>query len=91
MTSLTDDEDNEFPTRSMVVKGEYITLDDTSRKAGGYVFMGYRPSALVYHFTNIVIGTNIQLQTMTKKRSPKVCYFLPHLEHKRLMKTVSIK
>ena len=72
MASLIDDEDNEFPTNSLFVKGEYLTLDDTSRKIDGYVFMYYRLGALVYHFTNLVIGTNIQLQTMTKKILHKV-------------------
>jgi hypothetical protein len=33
----------------------------------GYVFMDYKLGALVYHFTNLVIGTNIQLQTISRK------------------------
>ena len=39
--SLTDNEGIEFPIGSMVVKGEYLTLDGKSRKTSGYVFMDY--------------------------------------------------
>lgn len=73
----------------MVVKGEYHTLDDTSRKTNGYVFMDYITGAMMYHFTNLVIGINIQLQTITRRRSHKVHYLLPHLEHERLMETIN--
>ena len=89
ITSLTDSEGIEFPIGSMVVKGEYLTLDGKSRKTSGYVLMDYRPGLVVYHFTNLIIGTNIQLQTMSRKSSNKVRYFLPHLEHERLMETIS--
>ena len=88
MTSLTDDEDNEFPTRMTVVKGEYLTLDDTSRKTGGFVFTYYRPSVIVYRFTILVIGIDIQHQTMTIKISHNVCYFLPHSKHERVMEII---
>ena len=89
ITSLTNDEGIEFTIGSIVVKGEYLTLDGKSRKTSGYVFMDYRPVSMVYQFTKLIIGTNIQLQTMSRKSSNKVCYFLPHLEHKRLMETIS--
>ena len=51
--------------------------------------MDYRPCIVVYHFTNLVIGTNVQLQEMSIKASHKVCYFLLHLEYERLMETIS--
>ena len=59
--SLIDDEGNEFPISSMVVEGEYLTLDGKSRKTSGNVFMDYRPGFVVYHFTNSIVGTNIHL------------------------------
>ena len=90
MTSLIDDENNEFPTGSMVLKGEYLTLDDISRKIGGYVSMDYRPSS-IDHITNLVIAKNIELQTMTKNISLKVHYFMPHSKNKRLMETIGIR
>ena len=37
IASLTDDEGIEFPIGSMVVKGEYLTLDGKSRKTSGYI------------------------------------------------------
>ena len=83
--SLIDDEGNEFPIGLMVVEGEYLTLDGKSRRTSGHVFMDYRPCSMVYHFTNLIVGTNIHLQTMSNKNSTKVHYLLPHLEHKRLM------
>jgi hypothetical protein len=71
-TPLIYDECIEYLIGLMVDKGEYLTLKKKSRNNGGYVFMDYRPSALLYHFTNLVIGTNIQLQTITRKRTLKV-------------------
>ena len=59
--SMTDDENNHFPIGSMVVKGEYLTQDNNARKRGGYVYRDYKPGASVYQFTNLVIGTNIQV------------------------------
>ena len=60
--SMTDDEKNHFPIGSMVVKGEYITHDNNARKKGGYVYTrDYKPAAIVYHFTNLIIGINLQL------------------------------
>jgi len=87
--SLIDDEGNEFPIGSMVVEGEYLTLDGKSRRTSGHVFVDYRPGSVVYHFTNLIVGTNIHLQTISNKNSSKVRYFLPHSEHERLMETIS--
>ena len=87
--AITDDENNQFPVGSMVVKGEYLTQEKNARKKGGYVFKDYRPGASVYHFTNLIVGTNLQLHTMPNKNSSKVRYFLPDAEHERLMETIS--
>ena len=57
--SMTDDEKSHFPIRSMVVKGEYLTHENNSRKKGGYVYRDYKPSASVYQFINLIIGTNL--------------------------------
>ena len=57
--SISDDENNHFPICSMVDNGEYLTQDNNVRKKGGYVFMNYKPSASVYHFTKLIIGTNL--------------------------------
>ena len=86
--SITDDENNHFPVGSMVVKGEYLTHDNHARKKGGYVYRDYKPGEVVYHFTNLIIGTNLQLQTMPSRHSSKVRYFLPDVEHERLMETI---
>ena len=59
--STTDDENNHFPTGSMVFKGEYLTHENNARMKGGYVYKDYKPSASVYHFTNLIIGTNLQV------------------------------
>ena len=56
--SMTDDENNHFAIRSMVVKGEYLPHDNNARKKGGYVYRDYKPGASVYHFGNLIIGTN---------------------------------
>ena len=87
--AITDDENNQFPIRSMVVKVEYLTQEKNARKKGGYVFKDYRPCASVYHFTNLIVGTNLQLRTMPRKNSSKVRYFLPDVENERLMETIS--
>ena len=90
--SMTDDENNHFPTGSMVVKGEYLTHDNNARKKSGYVYRDYKPGASVYHFTNLIIGTNLQVQTMPSQNSSKVRYFLPDTKHtKRLMETIIIR
>jgi len=89
--SMTDDENNHFPTGSMVVKGEYLTHDNNARKKSGYVYRDYKPGASVYHFTNLIIGTNLQVRTMPSRNSSKVRYFLPDTEHERLMETIVIR
>lgn len=91
IVSMTDDENNHFPTGSMVVKGEYLTRDSNGRKKGGYVYRDYKPDASVYHFTNLIIGTNLQVRTMPSRNTSKVRYFLPDTEHERLMETISIR
>ena len=88
---MIDDEGNEFPIGSMVVEGEYITLDWKSRRTSGHVFVDYRPGSVVYHFTNLIVGMNIHLQTKSTKNSTKVRCFLPHSEHERLMEAISNK
>ena len=84
---MTDDENNHFPIGSMVVKGEYLTHDNNARK-GGYVYRDYKPGASVYYFTNLIIGTNLQVRTMPSQNSSKVRYFLPDTEHERLKETI---
>ena len=64
---ITDDENIEFPTGSMVIKGEYLTLAAQQKRKGGYVYQDYRPGAIVYQFTNLVVGTNIKLRTLSHK------------------------
>ena len=59
--SLIYDEGNEFPIGLIMVEGEYLTLDGKSRRTSGHVFVDYRPGFVVYHFTNLIVGTNIHL------------------------------
>ena len=40
---VTDDENIEFPTSSMVIKWEYLTLAMQEERKGGYVYQDYRP------------------------------------------------
>ena len=47
----------------MVVKGEYLTLDSHQKKKDGYMYQDYRLGYDVYHFTNLIVGTNIKLRT----------------------------
>ena len=47
-----------IPIRSMVFKGEYLTQYNNARNKGGNVYRDYKPGASVYHFTNLIIGTN---------------------------------
>ena len=75
----------------MVVKGEYLTYENNGRKKGGYVYKDYKPGASVYHFTNLIIGTNIHAWTMPSRNSSKVRYFLPDIENERLMETILIR
>ena len=35
---VIDDENIEFPTGSMVIKGEYVTLAKQQKRKGGYVY-----------------------------------------------------
>ena len=72
----------------MVIEGEDITLYQKSRRTIGHVFMDYRPGFVVYHFTNLIVGMNIHLQTMSGKKSTKVRYFLPHSKHERFMEEI---
>ena len=88
---MNDDENNHFPIRSIVVKGEYLTQDDNARKKGGYVYRDYKPGSSVYHFTNLIIGRSLQVRTMASRNSLKVHYFLLDTEHKRLMETIIIR
>ena len=75
----------------MVIKGEYLTQVSHRRKIKGYVFEYYRVGQIVYHYTNLVIGTNLQLQTMTNKNSSKSRYVLPYSERERLKDIIAIK
>ena len=59
--SMIGNENNHFPIESMVVKGEYLTHDNNARKKGVYVYRDYKLGASVYHFTNLIIGTNLQV------------------------------
>ena len=51
----------------MVIKGEYLTLATQQKWKGGYVYQDYRPGAIAYHFTNLVVGINIKLHTLSHK------------------------
>ena len=91
IVSLSNSEGNDFPIGSMVIKGEYLTQVSQAWKKKGYVFEDYRPGKIVYHYTNLVIGTNLQLQTMPNKNSSKSQYLLPYSEHERLKDTIGIR
>jgi hypothetical protein len=49
-----------------------MTHDERTRKKDGYLFQDYIPGEVVYHFTNLGVVTNLQLQTMQSKNSSKV-------------------
>jgi len=49
----------------MVVKGEHISLDGNLRNNYSYVFMDYRKGVMQYHSTQLIIGTNMQLQALS--------------------------
>ena len=51
----------------MVIKGEYLTLATQQKKKDGYVYQDYKPGDVVYHFTNLIVDTNIKLRTLSKK------------------------
>ena len=40
---VIDDENNEFPIGSMVVKGEYLTLASHQKRKDGYAYQYYKP------------------------------------------------
>ena len=88
LEAITYDENIEFPTGTMVIKGDYLTLAAQQKGKGGYVYQDYRPGAIVFHFTNLVVGINIKLHTLGHKNRSHVQYFLPHIEHERLMDTI---
>jgi hypothetical protein len=73
---VTDSKGIEFLIVSMVIKGEYLTHYERTWKKGGYACKYYRPGEVVYHFTNLVVGTNLQLQTMPSKNTSKGMIFL---------------
>ena len=75
LSLLSNSEGNDFPIGSMVIKGEYLTQVSHARKKKGYVFEDYRPGQIVYHYKNLGIGTNLQLQTTPSKNSSKSLYF----------------
>lgn len=64
---VTDDENNEFSIGSMVVKDEYLTLDSHKKTKDGYSYQDYMLGFVVYHFTNLIVGTNIKLPTLPHK------------------------
>ena len=74
---------------SMVIKGEYLTLDTQQKKKDGYVYQHYKPGAVVYHFTNLIVGTHIKLCTLSNKNRTQVRYFLSYSDHEKLMDIVS--
>ena len=57
----------------------------------GYVYQDYRPGDIVYYFTNLVVGINIKLCTLSNKNMSQLGYLLPHIEHERLMDTIDNK
>ena len=69
---VIDDENIEFPTGSMVIKGEHLTLAAKQKRKGGYIYQDYRPGASVYHFTNLVVGIKIKLCTLGHKNRSHV-------------------
>ena len=72
----------------MVIKGDYLTVTTEQKRKSGYVYQDYRLGAIVYHFTNLVVGININMGKVSNKNRSHVRYFLPHIEHKRLMDTI---
>jgi hypothetical protein len=49
-----------------------MTHDEIKDNKGGYVSQYYRTGEVIYHFTNLVVGTNLQLQTIPSNNSSKV-------------------
>ena len=75
----------------MVVKGQFLTQGSHAQKKKGYFFENYRRSQILYHYTNLAIGTNLQLQTMPNNNSSNSRYLLPYSEHERLKDTIAIR
>ena len=69
---VKDDENIEFLTGSMVIKGEYLTLAAQQKRKTMYVYHDYRAGAIVYHFTNLVVGIKIKLPTLSNKNRSHV-------------------
>ena len=69
---VIDDEYNEFLIGSMVIKGEYLTLDTQQKKKDGYVYQDYKLGVVVYHFTNLIVSAHIKLHTLSKKNRTQV-------------------
>ena len=69
----------------MVIKGDYLTLTTQHKRKSGYVYQDYRLGAIVYHFTNLVVGINIKLHTLSHKNRSHVRYLLPHIKHERFL------
>ena len=68
-----------------------LDTSSTTQREGGYVYKDYRPGAIVYHFTKLVIGINIKLCTFAHKNRSHVRYLLPHIEHEILMDTIGTR
>ena len=60
-------------------------------KEKGHVFDDYRPGQIVYHYTNLVIGTSLKLWTMLSKNSSKSRYVFPYSKHEWIQDTVDIR
>ena len=73
----------------MVIKGEYLTLATQQKQKDGYVYQDYKLGAIVYHYTNLIVGTHIKLRTLSKKNRTQVQYFLSYSDHEKLMDIVS--
>ena len=73
----------------MVIKGEYLTLATQQKKKDGYVYQDYKLGAIVYHYTNLIVSTNIKLCTLSKTNRTQVWYFLSYSDHEKLMDIVS--
>ena len=68
-----------------------MTLAAQQKRKGGYVYQDYRPKAIVYHFTNLVVSIKIKLCTLVHKNRSHVRYVLPDIEHERFMDTIDTK
>ena len=79
------------PSGLWLLKVNTLHMTTNARKKVGYVYRDYKRGAGVYHFINLIIGTNLQVQTMPSKISSKVCYFLLDIEHERQMDTIIIR